>query len=79
MERNKKIMVIINHREVLIDAINKFNEIHGTDFEFIEFVNDEVNYAYIGYDNVTDNQLFNFGFQFGKLIMHLRNKGELTD
>ncbi len=72
-------MVLINHKEILESAIDKFNKLHDTDFEFVEFVKDEVNFAYVRYNNVTDNQLFDFGFQFGKLIMHLRNKGEISD
>lgn len=79
MDQNKKITVVINHKDILIDAIKKFNKLHDIDFELIEFIKDEVNFAYIGYQSATESDVFNLGFQFGKLIMYLRNKGEISN
>lgn len=75
----KKLRIITNHQEVLQRSIDKFNSIYKTDYRFVEFVRDEVNYAIVEYENSSDDLIFYFGYQFGELIMHLRNKGEIID
>ncbi len=76
---NKKLRIATNHIELLKSSINKFNSVYKTDLILLDYVKDEVNFAIVGYDKTTDNQLFDFGYQYGGLIMHLRIKGEISD
>ena len=80
MERNKKqFRIHTNHKDLLLNAIEKFNNVYKTDFSLVEYVWDEVNYAIIEYESASDDKIFNLGYQFGGFIMHLRNKGEISD
>jgi hypothetical protein len=66
MEQDKKrLRIITNYNELLIDAINSYNSVYKTDFEFVEFVRDEVNFAIIEYFNSDENQIFDLGRIFG--------------
>jgi hypothetical protein len=80
MGRNKKVLrIVTNHKDILINSINMFNNIYKTDFALVEYVKDEVNFALVEYLNTSNNQIFDFGYQFGVYMNELRKKGDIID
>jgi hypothetical protein len=66
MEQDKKrLRIITNYENLLKEAINNYNSIYKTDFELIEYVYDEVNFAIVEYYNSDENQIFDLGRFFG--------------
>ena len=66
MELNKKhFRIHTNYKDLLINAIEKFNNVYKTDFLLVEYVWDEVNYAIIKYESASADHIYNFGYQFG--------------
>jgi hypothetical protein len=66
MEQDKKRMVLICDYETLLrEAIIWYNSVYKTDFLFVEYLNDEVNFAVVEYIHATDAQLFDLGRIYG--------------
>lgn len=67
MEQDRKrLRIITNYENLLIEDINWYNSTYKTDFEFIEFIHDEVNFAILEYSNANENQIFDLGRIFGR-------------
>ncbi len=66
MEQGKKqLRVITNHQSLLKEVIDWYNSVYKTDFMFLKFVHDEVNFAIIEYLNASENQVFDLGRIYG--------------
>lgn len=66
MEQGKKNMLLICDYELLLkESISWYNSVYKTDFVFVEYIHDEVNFAKIEYKNATDAQLFDLGRIYG--------------
>jgi hypothetical protein len=66
MEQDKKRMLLICDYETLLrEAISWYNSIYKTDFLFVEYLYDEVNFAVVEYIHATDAQLFDLGRIYG--------------
>lgn len=65
MEQDKRLRIITNYDNLLSEAIERYNSIYKTDFKFIEFIRDEVNFAIVEYNNATESQVFDLGRIFG--------------
>lgn len=68
MISNKKTLhIITNYEHMLRITINRFNAVYKTDFEFGEYVVDEVSVATVHYTEATETDAFHLGVNFGRL------------
>ncbi len=66
MEQDKREMFLIcDYESLLRESIIWYNSVHKTDFVFVEYIYDEVNFAKVEYANATDAQLFDLGRIYG--------------
>lgn len=66
MEINKKeIRIFTNNEYLLKEVILDYNTINRTDFNFIKYVHDEVNFAIVEFVNADLNQIFELGRVLG--------------
>jgi hypothetical protein len=72
-----KFKVICNREEYLFDTLNWYNSVYNTDFEIINYILDEVNFAEIQVENYKTTDIFNIGYLFGVKEEKLRQKGEI--
>ncbi len=79
MELNKTITfrVICNDNTYLAETLEWYNSVYNTDFEIINFIIDEVNFADIRVNKYSVSDIFNIGYQFGVKEEKLRQKGEI--
>jgi hypothetical protein len=59
--------IIVNHKDLLVKAIESYNKIQRTDFALVEFLVDEVNFATIEGQNVELSDIYKLGEIYGKL------------
>lgn len=57
----KKIRIFTNNEYLLKEVIIDYNSINKTDFIFVKYVHDEVNFAIIEFNNANLNQIFELG------------------
>lgn len=67
MEQNKTLRIITNYPNILKQTIDWYNNTYKTDFEFSEFVRDEVNFAIVFYNKSSELHVFQFGVDFGRM------------
>jgi hypothetical protein len=66
MEPNKKkIRIFTNNEYLLKEVIIDYNLLNKTDFLFVKYVHDEVNFAIIEFVNANLNQVFELGKLLG--------------
>ena len=70
-----KVMVTFPH--LLKEKIVEFNKLHGTEFELVEIIYDEVPFCLIKGIEVTCNQIFNLGYSLAVKQYKLREQGKL--
>jgi|GEM_PF-1347486 len=62
MEQEKnRLRIFTNHETILRDSIKWYNATYNTDFIFVEYILDEVNFAIVEFTNVNFNQVFDLG------------------
>ncbi len=69
MEQNKKhrvIEIICDNEEKIIEAINLYNKTYKTDFQLLEYILDEVNFAKIS-GTITLEDIFQLGSLYGRI------------
>jgi hypothetical protein len=68
MEQTKKtLQIITNYEDLLRKTVNRYNEVYKTDFEFYQFVRDEVYFAIVNYSEASENDVFQLGVAFGRV------------
>ena len=66
MELDKKrLRIITNHEYVLKELVLWYNQVYKTDFLFIEYIEDEVNFVILEYSKASENEIFDLGRIFG--------------
>ncbi len=70
---------IISSDDILIkEVIEQYNSIYKTDFQIERFLYDEVVFAIISVDKLTDiSNIFHLGYQFGAFAQYKRNNKEI--
>ncbi|GHV58434.1 hypothetical protein FACS1894182_10730 [Bacteroidia bacterium] len=70
-----EIMVI--YVEILEREITDYNRRHGTDFEIIEMIDDEVIFCKIKVAKYEFSDIYNLGYSVSVLLHTLKAKGEI--
>ncbi|WP_182651142.1 hypothetical protein [Flavobacterium sp. SOK18b] len=60
-----RLRIMTNYEDLLKDTLINYNFIYKTDFVFVEYIYDEVNFAIIEFTNADLNQVFDLGRIFG--------------
>ncbi len=76
-QKNSNFTVICNEKKYLEDSIQWYNKNYKTDFEIIDFIEDEVNFAEIKVTKYKLSDIFRLGYQFGVKEQKLREKGQI--
>ena len=69
--------VICNKKEYLMDTLNWYNKVYNTDFQIINYIFDEVNFAEILVNKYQITDIFSIGYLFGVKEEKLRQSGEI--
>lgn len=79
MEQSKELVfkVMVTFPGLLEKEIVDYNKFHGTDFEMIEVIDDEVPFCKIGVSKYKEVDLFGLGYSLAVLQYTLREKGEI--
>lgn len=79
MEQNNEIIfsVICNDQEYLNQTIEWYNSNYNTNFEIVNYIYDEVNFAEIKVSKFKLSDLFDLGYQFGVKEQSLRQQGKI--
>lgn len=64
----KRLRIFTNNQNLLKETIANYNSIYKTDFVFVEYVHDEVNYAIVEFINADLNHVFEFGKRYGGTV-----------
>lgn len=66
MEKDKRILKVkCDYEDILRDSINWYNATYKTDFAFVDYIKDEVNFAIIEFSNANFNKVFDLGRIYG--------------
>lgn len=57
----KRLRIFTNNQNLLRETIANYNSIYKTDFVFVEYVPDEVNFAIVEFINADLNEVFDLG------------------
>ena len=70
MEENKELIfeIICDNKDIIKRAINIYNQTYSTDFELVEYIFDEVNFARIK-GNISLADIFDLGCLYTRLTL----------
>jgi len=79
MEENKEIIfeIMVMYVEILEREIIDYNHRHGTNFEIIEIIDDEVIFCKIKVSKYKFSDIYNLGYSVSVLLHTLKAKGEI--
>lgn len=66
-QKKQRLRIITNYETILRESIEWCNSVYRTDFVFVEFIRDEVNFAIVEFENATPSQIFDLGRGYGGL------------
>lgn len=72
-----KFTIICNDEKYLNQVIDWYNLNYKTDFEIVNLIYDEVNFAEVEVAHYKNSDLFDLGYQFGVREQKLRQQGEI--
>lgn len=64
----KRLRIFTNNPNELKETIVNYNSTHKTDFVFVEYVHDEVNFGIVEFIMADLNQVFELGIKYGGKI-----------
>jgi hypothetical protein len=79
MEQSNEIIfeVMITFPHLLKLEVENYNNFHGTDFEIIQVIDDEVPFCRIKVSNYKHSDIFDLGYSLAAAQYVLRDKGEI--
>lgn len=69
--------VMSSDDKLIVQVVDNYNKVYGTDFTIIEFIYDEVVFARLTATKYSLEDIFNLGYQFGTTAQHKRERGEV--
>jgi hypothetical protein len=72
-----KLKIISSDDKLILDVIENYNKVYGTDFRVEEFIYDEVVFAVLSATRFTYRDVFDLGYQFGGTAQYKRDRGEI--
>lgn len=73
----KNLRIITNHPELLNEVVTWYNQSYQTDFVFVGFYRDEVNFAIIEFEESSETQVFDLGRVYGNEYIRRNLKSDL--